>query len=94
MTETPAGMGTLKAYHMSFLAADPDPHGSVSIWEARFGSASRLKAGSASKSKMSSSVGSKMEPPWRVVNAYNGGMEALIRAVEGMKTSGPRFSSL
>jgi hypothetical protein len=32
--------------------------------------------------------------PWRAVDAYNGGMEALIRVMEGLKTSGLRFASL
>jgi hypothetical protein len=54
-------MEDLKAYQMSFLAADPDPHGSVSFWEAKFGSASKSKAGSGTtlKSKFRSCGGSK-----------------------------------
>jgi hypothetical protein len=35
----------------------------------------------------------KMEP-WRAQDAYNGGMEALTRTIDGLKTSGPRFASI
>ncbi len=31
--------------------------------------------------------------PWRALDTYNGGMEALVRAVEGLKISCPRFAS-
>jgi hypothetical protein len=32
--------------------------------------------------------------PWRAQDAYNGDMEALTRAIDGLKTSEPRFASL